>query len=704
LGVVAGDLTITRARMRTALLAAAAATAAAAPAAQAEYGPGAVPASERGNELGEAGSFAPALSADGRYVVFRTSSAVLLGEPASPEQFHTLGLVRKDLVSGELQHVAPAERASRADGQPVDGSPDLSGELSISANGRFVLFTTTDQLAPGDTNAVADVYVRDMTRPLGDTSGDPAFAAYELVSAVDGAVRAPAYIDPTIGSEAGARRAALSDDGRTAVFVAHGRTTLPTGDIRHGITPPDQVFVRSLDARTTRLVTRDRQDPGMPGTPVPPDRSPGPAPAAPDPQLSGDGTTVAWTATNATRMARFLNGEAADRQHLLWRDMSAGPAAPARRVTGVADPDDGACPPGFTYVESQTATGPCYGPLATGEAMDLGGSNPAAHPFALSDDGRRVALITLATLRPFENAAASRPGALYVVDMSPGVSRKAGTVRVASVPRAAFDVGNALGGTALSGDGRYAAFISREVAFQGPRPVGSFPTGPLDTHNAYMIDLAQGTVERITRAASGGDFSGPPRAADGTTIDPALNNLSVADGGSAVAFNAGDGNLFRGDGNGATDVQVVRRTEDLGGSGSGRAPGAPPGAPPPDLSEPRLFPLPAIHPLIGDVRLTRSGVARVTVRVPAAGRLNAVASGRRGRRGRGRAVPVGKDAERVRRAMTVTLRVRPSKAAKRALRRRPHRLAVRMRIRYRPRLGRSTTATRSYRLGRRAAR
>jgi WD40-like Beta Propeller Repeat len=673
----------------------------------ADYGPGAIPASAAGRELG--GGTAPALSGEGRYVAFTTQAPVLLGPAPNPDQYHSNGVVWKDLQTGEIKLVAPPERRWRSDGPGhsagdlVDQSPRFSGSPSISADGRRVLFASTSPLATTDTNRNEDVYVRDMTRPLGQTAGGPDVRAYELVSARDGGESPPGYFDG-VGSAPGEGGAALSDDGLTAVFVTEGRSTLPNGS---GIAPRWQVFVRSLETRTTLLVTRDRQDATMPGTPVPPAEGQGSiVPGLPQPVLSGDGTTVVWAGSNANRQARFLPGEPQSLVNLLWRDVSAGPAAPTRRVSGVADPDDPACPPSFTWPGDRSvaerATGPCYGPFATGEAMDRDNQRGAPTHLSLSDDGLRVLFQSYAYLRPRDETS-FRPGSIYLADMSPGVSRKQGTVRILSVPKESLEENRGVTELGMSGDGRHAAFSSRAAAFDGPRPVGSFQTGELDTSNVFMLDLAAGTVERVTRAASGGDYRGAiPTTGTGTGVltDPQPRELVVADGGSAVAFTANDGNLFIGDGNDTLDVQIVRRSTSTDAGGPDWAAAAPPGPAPIDLTEPPLAPLRPVHPVFGHVRLGRGGVAMVSVRVPAAGRLTGRATGRRGGR-RDPGLPVGRDGARPRRAATVTLRIRPSRAARRALRRRPHRVTVTLRLRYRPRVGPPSGANRRYTLGRR---
>ena len=128
--------------------------------------------------------------------------------------------------------------------------------------------------------------------------------------------------------------------------------------------PAGQVFLRDRVADTTTLVTARRD-------PAPGEMTDEPAGGALGAALSADGTTVAWTgeqrggpdaASSAVRTQdpSFL--------YYLWRRVADGPDAPTRRITGLADPDDPACPPAALTFFDQTSTGPCYGPLTDQEA------------------------------------------------------------------------------------------------------------------------------------------------------------------------------------------------------------------------------------------------------------------------------------------------------------------------------------------------
>lgn len=637
---------------------------------EAAWGPGAEVISVVGSELADGPSSAVQLSGDGRYVVFRTSSPLLLGRPANAAEYYSDGWIRKNLQSGESDLVATPERRLRSDGSLV--APGVATSVGgVSDDGRYVLLGSVAPLCCGITSSITpEVYLRDMTRPRSDSSG------YELVSAQDGRIRAPAYGDRTRGSRPGAIGYALSDDGRTAVFVTATESSLP--DLTSATTPPGQIFVRNLDTLATRLVTRDREDTSARGTPVELLEN---APL-PSPLLSGDGSAVVWTGTNAQRQARFLEGEPAGGQHLLWRDLTAAPQTPTRRVAGQADPDDPGCPPDALFVPSMTAVGPCYGALAL--ADDLGVSQSPPRAAAISDDGRTVLFASNAPLRQYLDVNLQ---ANYRADMRDGLSRKA------SVRPAWWEGGIEF---AMAGDGRHAALVSRSARFTDLRSVGLFQSTDLRSPNLFAVDLAEKTVERMTTAPSGADF---------TLAEPnqGFGVPSLSDDGAVVAFAASDGNLFVGDVNGAADVQVIGRRVEQGSQREHRVPPPPP-PPPPALVEPPLPRLPQLHAVFGRVQVDARGVATVRVRVPRDGTVLATATGRllreRGRK-RGPRVAVGRATRSPRRATTVRLRIAPGPAARRTLKRSARPLAVSLRVSFATSDG-TSRSDQSYVLGGRA--
>ena len=109
--------------------------------------------------------------------------------------------------------------------------------------------------------------------------------------------------------------------------------------------------------------------------------------------ISADGTTVAWTGSNAPAQVRLLGGENDDPAlaYYLWRRVADGPAAPTRRITGLSDPDDPGCPTDSFNLFDQTTKGPCFGPLTDQESLRAGITNQVP---SLSADGDTVAFLT----------------------------------------------------------------------------------------------------------------------------------------------------------------------------------------------------------------------------------------------------------------------------------------------------------------------
>src|SRR5262249_6462834 len=142
-----------------------------------------------------------------------------------------------------------------------------------------------------------------------------------------------------------------------------------------------QVYLRDLDARTTRLITTKTTGGDPAGGAF--------GPVA----VSGDGSTVSWTGQNAPDQTRFITGEIQDPSlsFYLWKRVADGPTAATRRVTGFVDPDDPGCGPGGSVTTSPTATGPCYGPLTT---QEQGVSSISTQVPSLSDDGWTVVFTT----------------------------------------------------------------------------------------------------------------------------------------------------------------------------------------------------------------------------------------------------------------------------------------------------------------------
>jgi len=594
-------------RLAAAAGAAAALLAGAAPA-LADWGPGADVLSVdnvRGEQGDSATQFAQ-VSDQGRYVVMQTKSTNFFGDgdPDPPGLTRAGGVFRYDRDTGGIALVADGDFLDEDDGAVV-----LRGAAnpSISADGRYVVFSTAQKLAPQDVNDNIDVYRRDMDVPL--AADRAAGGAYTLVSAKDGGDVAPDYPPrdtPVPGRNPGSQvwpGTAISADGNVVAFrtadTASDLPDRPTAD-----TPAQEVLVRDIAARRTVLLTRDST------TREPVGGSFGPV------VLSRDGSTVAWVGQQAPRQTRFLPGEVLDSgaNFYLWRRW-ADPGATTRRVTGVSDPDDPACPPGAGVGQSPTATGPCYGPLTSPE--EFSSSNIGSAAPALSGDGYRVAFLAAGGARPQGDV---NPGLdLWMTSMRDGVTRKAGTRELTrdatqGNPRASGQVSS----VAMSADGDHLAFTTGRSAFllTSPTAVGPFHetgTASVGGEELYALDLGADQITRVLFSADGGDADGG-----------ALANPTLSSNGGLIAFTSPATNLFFGDANQQPDAFVV----------SHRVP--PAAAPPPAGTQvkPGIFsfdsPTGAIaRTLSAKAHRRADGSVVLEIRTPAAGKVAVVATERK---------------------------------------------------------------------------
>jgi Tol biopolymer transport system component len=507
----------------------------------AHWGPGAELVSVDWPRLEQAdgASTAVDVSADGRYVVFQTRATNFFadGDPDPPDRIRQGGIFRYDRTSGALALVADGDQLDEQTGDLV-----LRGATSpsVSDDGRFVVFSTAQKLVPQDANNNADVYVRDMNVPL--TSDRAASGAYALVSARDGGDDPAHYAprDPPLPTgDPGATvfpGQAISGDGRYVAF----RTPELSSDLPDGPTtdtPAQNVFVRDLVAKRTVLVSKTLDGSGPAGSAL--------APVV----LSRDGSTVAWVGTNASIQTRMIAGEVTDPtiRRYYWKRWN-DPSAVTRRVTGLADPDDPACPPDGVVTSSLTATGPCYGPLAQ---IEQGSTDISSFAPALSADGFTVAFIAGAPPRPAPAGDTALDA--YETSMAPGVSRKAGTrvITIGTVlanPRANSDVD----AISMSSDGSRLLLTTTRSQFLPPTPplIGTPRSNP-GGDELYLVDLARSETRRILSSPAGGDVDG------GVDL-----NAQLSPDGHVAAFTSAATNLLVGDANDVGDAFAVSETPD----------------------------------------------------------------------------------------------------------------------------------------------
>ncbi|HEY6008873.1 MAG TPA: hypothetical protein VIU40_11165, partial [Geobacteraceae bacterium] len=211
-----------------------------------------------GGAQGDLDSDSPSISADGRYVAFASSAATLVPGDTNnqPDVFVydrvSGGIVRASVTSGGAQATGP------------------SSAPSISADGRYTAFVSSAaDLVGGDTNGVADVFVHDAV--TGATS---------RVSIASGGTQA----DEASGSPS------ISADGRFVVF-ASAATTL-TGCDTNG---KSDVFLRDRTGGETRRVSVSSAGAQASGDSL-------------TPAISADGMTVTFTSAAADLVSSDTNG------------------------------------------------------------------------------------------------------------------------------------------------------------------------------------------------------------------------------------------------------------------------------------------------------------------------------------------------------------------------------------------------------------
>jgi Tol biopolymer transport system component len=576
-----------------------------------------------------------AVSGDGRYVAMQTRSRNFFADddPDPAGEYRAGGIFRFDLQTRALEKVADGDLFRESDNEFLRRG---AANPSISADGRYVAFSTAQQLVPADADSAVDVYVRDMTKAEGEAG------AFKLVSARDGGETPASFAAPQSPSPSGNPGAevspgvAISADGTRVAFRTDAESDLPA---QPGLsTPAGQIFVRDLATQTTTLVTATRN----PGTGA---MTAQPAGGALGAALSADGSTVAWTGKNAAAQTHFLGGENTDPSFnfYLWRRAPFGPIQATRRITGLADPDDPVCRqmeeanPGLVTNFDPGGTGPCFGPLTDQEATrsDIGSQLPA-----LSGDGFKVAYLTGAGPRPLVQ---SGPGLdLYLTDMSPGPSRKTANIELTRDGTSGDTATSSpLSSVAMSSDGSHLAITTSRTQFTLPalQLVGTARAVP-GPPELYVVDLQSRTLERVTHSISGGDVDGGVQ--DGVTLS--------ADG-SRVAFSSFAGNLFRGDANQRADAFVATRLPQPSGAGPGGGGG---GGGASSVKEDRAGPRVSVR-----AKAKAGGVIVLTISVPTAGAIDAVATARTGKPPKTQELAARKTRARGKGSFNVVMRAAP---------------------------------------------
>ena len=387
-----------------------------------------------------------AVSRHGRYVAFVSGASNLVAGDTNG----VADVFVRDRLAAVTRRVSVGLAGRQAD--------DTSHGPAISADGRFVAFMSfASNLVAGDTNRFQDVFVRDQLAGV-----------TRRVSVGPGGRQA---------NSSSQRPVRISADGRFVAFTSSA-SNLVRGDT-NGVA---DVFVRDLLAGVTRRVSvgpGGRQADGGSGGAA----------------ISADGRFVAF----GSAASNLVRGDTNGFQDVLVRDLLAGVT---RRVSvGLA----GRQADGSSFAE------------------------------AVSADGRFVAFTSFASnlVRGDTNGVAD----VFVRDLLAGVTRR---VSVGPGGRQADD---GSGGAAISADGRFVAFGS-----DASNLVRGDTNGFQDV---FVRDLLAGVTRRVSVGSGGQGNSFSSTAA-------------ISPDGRSVAFTSFASNLVAGDTNGVSDVFVRDQFGDVG--------------------------------------------------------------------------------------------------------------------------------------------
>ena len=176
-----------------------------------------------GNGSGDAEGALPALSSDGRFVLFDSRSDVF----APGDLNDAYDVFVRDMAGPTNELISARDPSTPM--LTANNSSAITGD-AVSADGRLVVFVSlADNLVPGDTNGLQDVFVRDLV------AGTNALVSVNRFGGnANGASRSPS----------------LSANGRYVVFVSAADDLVANDTNRM-----EDVFVRDLVAGTTALVS-----------------------------------------------------------------------------------------------------------------------------------------------------------------------------------------------------------------------------------------------------------------------------------------------------------------------------------------------------------------------------------------------------------------------------------------------------------------
>ena len=406
------------------------------------------------------GSGVSALSADARYVAFASASSNLAARDSNSAwdvfvRDTCVGAQSACVATTVLASVAMGGAQGNGDSGYTTANPELG--VALSGSGRFVAFVSAaTNLVPGDSNGVDDIFVRDTC------IGAPAGCIQSTTIVSVGLGGAPAN-----GFSA---HPAISRSGRFVAFASNA-SNLVAGDTNNAF----DIFVRDTCVGapagcvpSTSLASVDNSGNQGNGDSI-------------HPAFSGNERYLAFASNASNLVAGDTNGV----HDIFLRDTCFGAS--------------GSCTPSVVRVS----------------LTDSGGQSNARAVFPkVSLDGRYVGFVTEANLVAGDTNVVAD---FYIRDTC--INAAAGCVPTTVLASVTTDgkptFADGVWKSALSDDGRYAAFESSDTVF--------FPLDSNPTFNVLVRDTCigapAGCVPSTTRLSAA--FDGTP--ADNQSTDPALS-------------------------------------------------------------------------------------------------------------------------------------------------------------------------------------
>jgi Tol biopolymer transport system component len=368
----------------------------------------------RADPSANAGAYTPAISADGRWVVFASDASNLV-----PGDYnHRRDIFLRDLSDGSITRVSVSSKGQQANSD--------SFNPSISADGRYIVYDSfASNLVPDDDNGEGDVFLYDRL------------------------ARTTTLVTRGTAGKAGAGQsgfATISADGNTVVFESTARDLLAGVD-----SPSGQVYAWDRRTSVFELVTVGWAGGAAGG-------------GSGGVSVSADGRYVAFASGSAGLVPNDYN-QASD---VFVRDRK------LHSTVRVSVNSNGGEGNGKSDAPSISADGQRVAFEST--ATNLLGTNPTAQnaprvPRSLDPSG---------TLEGGDNNFASD---IFVHDLGTGRTRRV------SVATAGTEANGDSYGAAISGDGRYVAFVSVAT---------NLVAGDTNrTREVFVHDIGNGATSRV---------------------------------------------------------------------------------------------------------------------------------------------------------------------------------------------------------------